>query len=183
MLYISAGHHFNPNGEDPGACANDVHEADLTADLRNLIALELCAQGASFILDKDSETLSQYIKRIKPGSGSVLCDIHFNASVNPNATGTEVLVKDSASITERKIAADLCRVLVETCGLVNRGVKTESQSHRGRLGILHTKAGISVLIEVCFISNLSDLQLYRKNKGMLAYKIAQVLIHADSIAK
>lgn len=43
------------------------------------------------IQDKDFETNSQYQRRIKPGSGSVIFDIHFNSG-SPASGGTECYV-------------------------------------------------------------------------------------------
>ena len=179
MIYLSAGHFFG----DPGAInATGVKEADLTMELRSLIAAELTKLGASFVLDKDTENLSQYISRIKPGSGSVVCDIHFNAG-QPTANGVETLVKTGANHGENLLAAEINKVLVDVCGLRNRGVKTEADSHRGRLGILHTAAGISVLPEICFISNVSDLGRYQGKKEAVAKGIAAALKKYDDLYK
>jgi N-acetylmuramoyl-L-alanine amidase len=178
MIFISAGHHFNPNGADPGACANNVREADLTRELRDLITQELTRIGAKFITDKDHETLSQYMARIKPGAGSVVCEIHFNAG-SEKATGIETLVREGATGTERLCADEINKAGIAACGMYNRGVKSEKDSHRGRLGILHTGAGISVLPEICFITNMDDLIRYRKFKGDLAVRIAALLKKYD----
>lgn len=186
MIFISAGHNKRLIGGDPGAIGVcGIKEADLTVELRNLIVEELKLLGADYRTDVDSETLSQYIARIKPGSRSVVCDLHFNSSVNL-ATGVEVIVKDGSSQLERKLANEICKMIAATCNvanerLVNRGVKSEAQSHRGRLGILHTNAGISVLPEICFINNPKDLQLYQANKVQVAQKLAMLLKMYDDM--
>lgn len=181
MIYPSAGHNLSGPKVDPGAVANGYKEATLTAELRDLVIAALKDTKTPFICDKDSETLSQYISRIKPGQGSVVCDIHFNASESEKATGVEVIVKAGANEIEIELASEICSMITKFTGLVNRGVKDEKQSHRGRLGILHTAAGISVLIEVCFISNKTDMMAYNKNKAEIAKGIASLLIKYDAL--
>lgn len=179
MIYLSAGHHFNPSKNDPGAVANGHKESDLTVMLRELIAKELIALKASFILDKDEETLSQYISRIKPGSGSVVLDLHFNAAVN-SATGIETLVKRNAKSADLKFAEDINNATVKVLGLRDRGVKSEAESARGRLAMLNTNSGLSALLEVCFITNKSDLDTFLEKKEYLAKELAKVLVEHDN---
>lgn len=185
MIFLSAGH--NPNGPnpDPGAVANGVREADLTVELRNLVATELSKLGAMVTTDHDNEPLAEYLRRIKPGNASVVCEIHFNASDNPKATGVETIVPATADHNELAMAAELSAVINKHTGLLlrgNNGVITESDSHRGRLAIMR-KEGMNALIEVCFISNITDLARYRKAKTQIAKDIAAVLVKYDAVIK
>ena len=182
MIFLSAGHNKRLTDADPGAVYGNIKEADLTIELRDLIINELQLLQANFITDKDDETLKEYIASIKPGSGSVVVELHFNSSVNI-ATGTEVIIKNEYSKIEKQLATDICNSIATSCGLVNRGVKTEAQSHRGRLGILHTKAGVSVLVEVCFINNKFDMEQYQESKIAIASKIALLLWQYDDLYK
>lgn len=183
MIFISAGHHFNPQGADPGAMATHdgklYKEAELTRELRDLVTTELTRLGAPFITDRDYETLQQYIARIKPGSGSVLCELHFNAAPAATATGVEVIVKKEPELEERGLGIELCSAIVSEMRIFNRGVKTEDKSHRGRLAILHTAAGISILPEICFITNPRDMMSYETAKHAIAIHIAALLVKYD----
>lgn len=176
VVYPSAGH----NNSDPGAIAGGLKEADLTKELRNLISAQLNVKGHKHVMDNDTETNSQYQARIKPGSGSVLVDHHFNAAANSSATGTEVLVASDASTLSRAMATELAAGTAKILGVPNRGVKSETQSPRGRLGILHTAAGIACLVEVCFISNPADLAKYKAKKNELAKFYAEIYIKYDN---
>lgn len=177
-IYIPAGHSL----KDPGAIGyGKIKEADLTIELRNLIAEELRALRAKFFMDYDHETLAQVIKRFKPGTGSVLFDIHFNAFNDVRSKGTEVIVKDNPNHMELAMAKEICAKISTVSNIYNRGAKTESQSHRGRLGILHTKAGISALGEICFITNPDDLRLYQAAKLTIAKDIAAILVKYDAM--
>lgn len=175
MIFLSAGHHLN----DSGAVANGFKEADLTIEIRGLITKELDAKGYKYILDRDTETLSQYISRIKPSIGSVICDLHFNASANKTATGVEVLYPDTHKPINKSLAAEMSNELSIALGLRNRGAKAESASARGRLAILRTQAGISLLPELCFITNEADMCKYNLNKDKAAKVIAKYLMIAE----
>lgn len=175
VIFPSAGHH----DKDPGAVYNGVKEADKTKEFRNLLSKHLGAHR--HIMDKDSETNSQYQKRIKPGSGSVVLDIHFNASTDTSATGTEMIVANNASKLSIAMAQDLAEGTACILGVKNRGVKTESETARGKIGILNLGAGIAVLAELCFISNKEDMSKYESCKEELAKFFAQVLIKYDNM--
>lgn len=184
MIFISAGHHFQEPKPDPGAVAThdgkQYKEAELAADLEERVCRILDSKGVRFITDRDEETLGQYIKRIKPGSGSVVLEIHFNSVSRPDATGTETIVKTAASTHEWDMAKEISDNTAKILGIANRGVKTEQQSHRGRLAILNTGAGVSALTEVCFISNRNDIIKYLANIDKIAALYADVLIKYEN---
>lgn len=169
---------------DPGAVATHngklYKEAELAIDLEERVCDILERKGVKYITDRHDETLPQYISRIKPGSGSVVCEIHFNSAGAVTATGTETLVKTAASTHEWDMAKELSDGTAKILGIANRGVKTEQQSHRGRLGILNTGAGISALTEVCFISNRQDLMRYLANVDKIAELYADILIKYEN---
>lgn len=168
VVFPSAGHHNN----DPGAVYNGIKEADKTKELRDLISKFL--GNHKHVTDKDWETNRQYQNRIKPGSGSVLADHHFDASTNTSASGVGVFVANNANPNSKAMAQEVVDGLSEIMGLPNRGVRTESQSGRGRIGILHLGAGIAILVEVCFISNPYDMAKYEVNKEKVAKFLADV---------
>src|SRR5690606_25646843 len=95
--------------------------------------------------DDDKDTLSQVIAKIKPRitSRDILLDIHYNAAT-PQATGVECFVSDNASEKSKELADVIATTTSTITGLHNRGVKKESQSARGKLGILNMK-GTAVL--------------------------------------
>lgn len=177
VVYPSAGHH----NSDPGAVQNGYKEADLTKELRNLMVAEFKKRNHKIIIDKDWETNSEYQRRIKPGYGSVIMDLHFNSVGNPKASGVEVIVNNNASQHSKDLAKEICYSLSKIIGIPNRGVKTERDTARGRIGILNLKAGISVLVEVCFISNLNDLEAYLNNKERVACALVDLAIKYDDL--
>ena len=178
-IFLSAGH----SNADPGAIGNGYKEADLTKELRGLVACEIVKDTSIILsLDQDLWTSGETARRIGLLSkeGDVLCDIHFNAAT-PQATGTEVLIPDEHSTMEKKIAAELSSGIASVLNIKNRGVKTEGQSARGKLVFMRPK-GRNILIEVCFITNATDMQSYQSKKSAVAKFIAETLIKYAKVA-
>lgn len=180
MIFVSAGH--NPGGvkPDPGAIGNGKREADLTVEFRNLVLEELKKKCISFVSDNDTERLGQYLKRINTGNASVVLEFHFDAAASPNATGTTVLIGSDSDEYDKAFAKELVEAAASILMIKNRGVLSETESHRGRLGLMREK-GIIALLEICFISNPSDLSAYEKYKTFLAAKIAAILIKYEAL--
>ncbi len=175
MIFLSAGHH----AKDPGAVSGKYIERDLAIELRNLTEAYLKTLKADYILDKDPETLSQYLSRIKPGSASVVVEIHWNSSASSSSTGTEVFVSNNANKISKDLASDIVIGLSSLMDIRNRGVKTERESARGSLAFLK-KPGANCLIEICFINNSSDMKKYESAKCKIAEFLANTLVKYDA---
>lgn len=182
MIFLSAGHHL----KDPGAVSNGIQENLLTIELRDMIVRQLQKkekkQDIDFKIDDDKETLSQYLSRIKTGSGSVVFEVHFDASSSNKATGTTMLIPSrqwtKEYILEERFGKEVSTIVSTILGIKNRGCIDETQSHRGKLGLMREE-GINGLLEVCFITNPDDLKNYNLHKQTLADKLAEVLIKYD----
>lgn len=166
---------------DPGAVSALGTEAQETVILRDKVCANLDKMGAKYIKDKDNESLAQYLGRIQPGNASVVVDIHFN-SFNKVASGTEVIIEDEADRLDAAMAKELADSGSAIMGIVNRGVKKESQTARKRLGLMREE-GIISLIEVCFIDNESDMKAYRANIDALAKKYAEIIVKYEDFIK
>lgn len=175
-IAISAGH-SNMHGQDMGAQGNGIIEGIETVSLRNLIVQNFKAKKESVSVDPDSNVTFKTVALFKQyfGSEDILLDIHFNASANPKATGCEVLVPAYMDIHERDLATDLVAAVSGILNIPNRGVKTETQSARKKLLWMSIPA-ITVLLEVCFISNPTDVKSYFANKEHLAKAITTILL-------
>jgi len=171
-IYLIAGHH----NADPGAVNSTEKESDLTKELRSLIHDEIRRANPSIqiFLDYDGHTLAQVISEVNKTiqNDDLLIDIHFNSFSSPTATGAEVLIKNESN---RGRAATYSKLIADTIGVKNRGPKTESESHRGRLAILHG-TGERYLFEICFMSNESDMEKYHSNKRDLARELASEIL-------
>lgn len=174
-IYISAGHSDN----DPGAVAIhdgvEYHEETLVANFRNKLvdylktkqSINVFSDGTGPV-NKDRNIAINEAKKIN----GPRIDIHMNASENFAAHGTEVI----SNPVKRKIAQDMARIIAETLGTTLRGVSgwiDQSQSKRGKLAWINSLDGI--LIELCFISNKTELQRFFQNEDKLVKTLGDYL--------
>lgn len=186
MIFLTAGH--SPK-LDPGASGNGYREADLAVELRDKVVAILNAKGIPTKVDNDNQTLAQVIATLNPSERDVCLDIHWNASDNPQAGGVETFIADRHTVHEKRAASELSKSIAEILGIRTRGgmagagVKTESESARKKLGILNNELGINLLVEVCFITNKTEMSVYQIRKDAIALMIADFLIKWDAVIK
>lgn len=174
--FISAGHHLR----DSGAVGSGTQENLEAIKFRDIVVNYCKSFGLQVITDNDNETLAQYLTRIKTGIGSVVVEFHFDAAANNTATGTTCIVGNDADRLDRSFAKELVDTTAKVLGIRNRGIITEAQSHRGRLGLMREQ-GIVALLELCFISNPSDMAAYNANQYTLGAEIAKIIKKYDDI--
>ena len=170
-IIISAGH----GGNDPGAIANGYTERDLAIEFRELLVKELLLLGVKPLIDDNKNALKQtlqWLKGVLKSDKTVCIDIHWNAAI-PKARGTEIIIPDKPSLFESSFAKEILDVFVSN-GFTSRGVKTESQTARKRLGWMRPLAE-NILIEMAFLTNTLDLELYKMVKYKLAKELALVI--------
>lgn len=158
-IIIESGHHFKPGKPDPGSVSDGYKEAELTRYAKNRVAYHLRTlhPDVEVLLDDDEKTLSEVLKWIREVEGniSIIYSLHWNSASSSSATGVEAFVSDKASALSKKMARRAVDVIHKISGIRDRGVKTETQSARGKLGILNT-ASPATLIEFAFINNPKD---------------------------
>ncbi len=177
MVYISAGHNAQSKTikQDPGAVNKDgIKEGDLTIEFKGLVLRELDLLGVKYISDSEEENLSMYLKRIDTGTGSVVVEYHFDAAESDTATGCTGLIEEEADRLDNAFSKELNDGVASILGIRNRGVIKESESHRGRLGLMR-EDGIISLQEICFITNPDDLARYHLKKKELAKAHALII--------
>jgi N-acetylmuramoyl-L-alanine amidase len=183
-IYLSAGH-STVSGRDRGASGNGFVEGVEAAKIRKRVA-EILRQkyNCKTVIDPDDSILSQTIAyfRNKTTNRCIVVDIHFNAA-SPTATGTETLIDNNPTPFELDLAFALSHAASKTLGINKRGnfrgragVKSERESHHGSLGWMRL-TGENALIEVCFISNKSDMDKYLAAFENYCQNIALVLYH------
>lgn len=172
-VYLCAGHH----NADPGAINTQakISEASLAKALRDKIATHLTNLQVPHWLDDDRDQLATVVDKLRGQTTeeSIIVDLHFNAGPS-TATGVEVIIPNRHTMKEREMATKLCSAIQLALSIRNRGVRTEADTTRKKLAIM-SPAGTNVLIEVCFISNPSDLKQYLDNHEKVALGIAQVI--------
>lgn len=185
MIYLSAGHW---NG-DPGAVSGKYTEAKLMMAWRDELAAYIRSKGYTVITDKDSESLSQYLGRIKPGNASVVVEYHLNAAGTPEARGTEVVVANNYSAESYKLAKKLAYATSTILNIPLRGrnkdgVITENDTARKSLALMR-KDGTVVLPELVFITNPSEVAklLDPKLRTLLIKAHGDLIIEAENAIK
>lgn len=168
--FLSAGHHL----KDSGAVAHGKQENLEMIKFRDIVVNYCKSFGVTVIVDDDKETLSEYLLRIKTGSGSVVLEFHLDSAANATATGSTGVVGDDADRLDMAFAKELVDTTSLILGIKNRGVIKEAQTHRKKLGLMREQ-GIVALLEVCFISNPNDMAAYEANKYTLGSAIAKIV--------
>lgn len=123
----------------------------------------------------------------KVGGAALNVSLHFNASSHQKkdgvTTGVEAIIKpvpgddDNYTKTKKtmkyKVAKAMC-LNISLLGFRNRGVK-----FRDDLFILNQTNEQTVLLEICFVTDPDDAQLYKKKKKQIAQAIANAIIMYD----
>lgn len=166
MIFLSAGH----SNEDPGAVAFGRKEADIVAELRNIVAFYLVHWGVPVMVDgtgTDNVPLGQTVRMI--GNNRPALEFHCNAANTTLASGVETL----SNAKDLALGERLCAAIAGVLNIRNRGAKPENSGQHHRLAFV--QAG-GIIVELFFISNPNDLAAYDAKKWLVGKAIAQVLV-------
>ena len=175
-IYLIAGHSLLDSGAtiDRQDLFKVIKESQLAIQLRDLIKVYLDTYSSvEVITDEDNLNLSEVIQEINKTikKEDLVIDIHFNA-FNKTVKGTEAFIPTVSSKIERELSLAILKTTSDIIKTPNRGVKTEQQSNRRRLGILHG-VGHRILWEVCFMDNKEELNQYISNIYILANDVSE----------
>ncbi len=141
-----------PKLYDPGAQGNGYDEADIALSLAIACETDAINRGWATFLTRRDKTTTTYVgdrhRRAIAAGCNFFVSIHLNSADSMQATGTETLYNDDSTFANL-----MQKRLVIATMIADRGVK-----RRDDLAVLRNSAGNSVLIEVGFISNPSDLK-------------------------
>lgn len=171
MIYLLAGHTPKGNNTDPGAVAQGFKEADLTMELRDMVADKLRNMGYTVHEDDDTHRLQQVLDKVNAHETDVVFDIHFNAG---GGTGVECIVPERSTELERELANKVNVMLSTMLRIKNRGVKGEQLTARKRIAVMREN-GINCLLETCFIDNKTDMTQYQLRKTEVATELALLI--------
>ncbi len=153
---IIAGH----GAGDPGAVGNGKKEADLTREFGKLLNKYL--DGSTLYNTSRNVYADRNIASISKNYDEVI-ELHFNAA-SASAHGTEVLINGKADNVDYKIIGTLNDYFTD------RGFKSASQLYNA-----NNSAKPYRLVEIGFITNKNDMNIYQKNKDAIAQKMAKAL--------
>lgn len=106
---------------------------------------------------------------------TLFLSIHWNSADSQQAHGTEAWYRagDTQSIHLANDAIQSVRRVIQT---QDRGIHPDSANHHGSLGILHGHNHRAALLEVCFISNPTDMRAYLSHKDDVAASILKMAL-------
>lgn len=167
FLAVTAGH----SDTDPGAIGiNGLTEADVVLQFRDLVKDQLNSMGIVFDCDGPGNMPLRHAIAVAKAA-DVAVEFHCNAFHLPSATGVETLSSQYHYSEGQKLCDAVSRVL----GIANRGAKGEASGQHSRLGFI--RDGNGIILELFFITNPRDVELYQSRKHVLAQEIALVLAH------
>ena len=181
-ILLIAGH-----GEgDPGACGCGYKEADLTREVAAALLPKL-SQYAEVDLFDTNKNMYTYLKnggKCDFSKYNYVFEIHFNAAAadttgNGITTGTEILIHptESGATVEEAIVKNIASL-----GFKNRGVKRRSDLQN--MNVCKKTFGVSyALLEVCFIDDRDDIDLYQNKKAEIMDAIVNGIISGFGIKK
>ena len=155
---IDTGHTLT--GDDTGAQGNGLREEVLTREVGKYVVSKLRALGHTVVecalnsANTLGESLSHRYNTANNNNVDLFVSIHFNC-FNSCAYGTEVFTWKGNKTSK----ADAVLKNLVSLGFANRGIKDGS-----KLAVIKNTKAESMLIEVCFIDNSTDITRY-KNYG------------------
>lgn len=168
------GHHGKgvlPKVADPGASGSGYVEADLAQRVNNAIIKYSGAKNTSdYLATNVNGNLANITKNMNKYPGDYHLSIHFNA-YNSKATGIEVWYW-AGDEPSRKKAVELAKELSDLTGLPNRGAKATTSFY-----VLRNSVGRTLLLELGFIDNKSDMAKVVPKIDAIGKKIAEVMGH------
>lgn len=169
-IAINAGH--TKQGPGYGAVGL-LKESDETRKIVNYLLSYFRRAGHSAVdctVDKaksQSDYLNKVVNITNKTNADLFISVHFNA-FNGKAKGIEVYTYNGKQLSE---AINICENL-NTYGFVNRGVKDGSN-----LYVIKKTKMKAILVEVCFIDNKLDVELYKAlGPKQIAYAIYNSII-------
>lgn len=170
VVTVTAGH----SNTDPGAVNGKRTEAEIVAEMRNMVVGYLQAAGIVTRTDGTGKTNLPLSTAIQLAKGATIAlEFHCNASTNASARGVEVLSSTRHKALSQRIAGAVNKVLgIPLRG--DKGWKSEGSGQHSRLGFISKADGL--IVELFFISNNAELALWDAKKWLVAKEVAGVIV-------
>lgn len=178
-INIHAGH--NPDGKVACGAIGLIKESTEARNIKDKVINYLIKEGNT-VYDctcnngtSQNDVLKTIVNKCNTHDVDLDVSIHFNSGANDKkgngkSTGVEVLVysKTSKAYNEAK---RVCSKL-SSLGFKNRGVKVNNS-----LYILRKTDAPALLIEVCFVDDKDDVEVYKKNIDKISKSIAEAIVN------
>ena len=166
QINISSGHSINCQGAI--GIINEVTEARKVVDRVYRICKSLGIEVYKYhdTASNSSQNLANIVSWHNKFKDGIDVSIHFNAYTHTNnAMGTEVFYYSQSQLT-----ANVSVAIANAGGFKNRGAKKGT-------GLYFLKNTIkpAILIEICFVDSVADVELYNKNFDAICNAIVKSL--------
>ena len=174
-IFIDQGH--NPTGfHNAGATGNGLVEQDINYHvgvyLANLLNSDprfearLSRPTPTTVLGTTNATsLAERVRMANEWPADYFLSIHTNSNPNPAINGTEIYIY-KLNTQPQWLAQQIMKGITETVGTKNNGIRL-----RPSLYVLRRTNMPSLLIELGYLTNLSDSEKLRNNQYQFAYGI------------
>lgn len=167
IVTITAGH----SNTDSGAVNGSDRESDIAQDMRNIVAYYLRAKGINIRTDgegKGNAPLSQAVKLIV--GSKIAVEFHCNAGPK-TAKGVEALAQPKDKLISQK----LCQAVSSVMSNPLRGDKGWKPENSGQHSRLAYVSNGGIILEMFFISNDAELEIWKQKKWLVGKAVAEVL--------
>ena len=168
IIYIDPGH----GGADSGAVNARRYEKDDNLRLAKLVKDRLREQGHIVLLTREDDsnpTLENRIGAAVAAKADLFISLHRNSFTNSSAKGVEIWVRYS---NHAAAAGEVLEAVTKLPHQANRGVKI------GAYKVLYNAPMPAMLLELGFISNAKDNELFDQNLDKNATAIARGILAA-----
>lgn len=168
-IVLDAGH----GGSDPGAVNGARLEKNDNLNLALAVQRRLEAAGQRVIMTRSTDVFIPLAERSAISNRNhtdLFVSIHRNAASSPAANGVENFVYINPTPMETQHAQTVLHEIVSAGVQSNRGVR------QGNFAVLRNTRAPAMLLEMGFISNTRDNQLFDQNFNAYADAIARGIV-------
>lgn len=163
VVVVDAGH----GGSEVGANYGGIYEKDLNLSIAQYVKAELEKNGVRVYMTRNSDVTTSLASRTTLANSvnaDLFVSVHNNAIVGkPSVQGTEVLYKESVinrkGVTSKSLASTIQEKVSSLAGTYNKGI-----INRTNLYVLNRTNMPSVIVEVAYMTNASDLNKLKDRK-------------------
>ncbi|MDD3185740.1 MAG: N-acetylmuramoyl-L-alanine amidase [Anaerostipes sp.] len=174
LIYLDPGH----GGKDSGAVGYGRNEADDVLKIAKKVKSLLSAYNCKVGMTRTSDTYTSPKGKAEianKANADFFVSFHRN-SADSSAKGYETLVY--ANSGTKKEFANKINAKMKAIGFTNRGTKVRTD-----LAVLHQTKMPSVLLELGFISNKKDNEIFVSKFDKIAEAITSVIVDVNNLKK
>lgn len=167
-------------GRDVGAISNNRYEKDDNLKMAKLIQKYLQEKDIKVIMTRENDStvgLRDRCKKANKKKVDLFVSLHRNATEESDSNGIEIWVNSEREDNDIKLANNILKQLEETEIQNSRGIKYGTiKGNDTNYYVLENTNMTSCLIELGFITNEKDNQLFNENIDEYAKRIAEGIL-------